>query len=121
MIKFHNYKHYKLPITKNPLEYGKLIIQIEELKLFIIQINRTSIAVIKQNDDFNLIKIFYEGNFKFEYKDHIKIENTIIRSINDKKFTFKNKELTLISSIIRLNFFQLLSNFIMSLDYLKNK
>src|ERR1700759_3156108 len=111
MIKFHNYKHYKLPITKNPLEYGKLIIQID----------RTSIAVIKQNDDFNLIKIFYEGNFKFEYKDHIKIENTIIRSINDKKFTFKNKELTLISSIIRLNFFQLLSNFIMSLDYLKNK
>jgi hypothetical protein len=121
MIKFQNYKHYKLPISKNPLNYGKLIIQIEELNLFIVQINRTSIAVIKQNVDLNLIKIFYEGDFKFEFKDHIKTENTIIRTINNKKFTFKNNELTLISSIIRLNFFQLLSNFIMSLDYLKNK
>ena len=25
MINYQNYKHYKLPITINPLEYGKLI------------------------------------------------------------------------------------------------
>jgi len=35
MIKFQNYKHYKLPITLNPLDYGKLIIKFDELKLFI--------------------------------------------------------------------------------------
>lgn len=56
MIKFKNYKHYKLPITINPLEYGKLVIHTEEL--FIVQINRTNIALINQHDDTNHIKIF---------------------------------------------------------------
>jgi len=28
MLKFQNYRHYKLPITMNPLEYGKFNIKI---------------------------------------------------------------------------------------------
>jgi hypothetical protein len=98
MIKFQNYKHFKLPITLNPLEYGKLIIKIEKLDLFIIQVNRTNIALITQFDAFNQIKLFKEGEFILEYKDHKIDDNTFIRSLNNKKFTFKGSELITIST-----------------------
>jgi hypothetical protein len=54
MTKFQNYKHYKLPITINPLEYGKLLVQISDL--FILQFNKTNIAIINQFKDHNKIK-----------------------------------------------------------------
>jgi hypothetical protein len=125
MIKFQNYKHYKLPISINPLEYGKLIIQIEELNLFIVQVNRSNLVLLYQLDNLNLIKFFKEGELILEYKDHMISDDIFVRTINNKKFTFKNNELTLISTDnainVRLNLLQLLSNFIMSLDNLKIK
>jgi alpha-D-ribose 1-methylphosphonate 5-triphosphate synthase subunit PhnI len=51
MNKFQNYKHYKLPITIEPLKYGKLILNILELNLFVIQINKTNIALINQYEE----------------------------------------------------------------------
>jgi hypothetical protein len=91
MIKYQNYKHYKLPITMNPLEYGKLIIQLG--KNFIVQINRTNIALINKNDELNKVKLFKEGDLMFEYTDIIINESTFERHLLNKKFTFKNKEL----------------------------
>lgn len=96
MLKYQNYKHYKLPITINPLDYGKLILKIEELNIFIIQINRTNIALIFEYELFNHIKLFREGDFIFEYNDHKIDELTFVRSLNNKKFTFKNNELSTI-------------------------
>lgn len=87
-IKYQNYKHYKLPITLNPLDYGKLIINIG--KQFVIQVNRTNIALITQYDELNHIKLFKEGDFIFEYKDVKTNDDIFIRSLNNKKFTFKN-------------------------------
>jgi hypothetical protein len=120
MIKYQNFKHFKLPVTTNPLDYGKLIILIEELKLYVVQVNRTSVALINEYDDFNKIKIFYEGDFKFEYTDHKINENEFIRSLDNKKFTFKNEELSLVTaySFIREELNQLFSYKIVSLDYL---
>jgi hypothetical protein len=93
MIKYQNYKHYKLPITINPLEYGKLIYQDPIKNIFIIQINKTNIAYITQFEKFNNIKLFKEGDLMFEYKD-IKInENSFIRSLGNKKFGYKNNKL----------------------------
>jgi hypothetical protein len=123
MIKYQNFKHFKLPVTTNPLDYGKLIILIEELKLYVVQVNRTSVALINEYDDFNKIKIFYEGDFKFEYTDHKINENEFIRSLDNKKFTFKNEELSLVTaySFIREELNQLFSYKIVSLDYQINK
>lgn len=92
MTNFQNYKHYKLPITMNPLEYGKLIYQID--KLFIIQINRTNVVLINQYDEFNQIKLFKEGDLMIEYKDHKTSDSKFIRTLDNKKFTFKNNKLT---------------------------
>ena len=100
LIKFQNYKHYRLPITINPLEYGKLILKIEELKLFIMQVNRTNVALIYEFDKFNHIKFFNEGDLVFEFKDHKYNDNVFIRSLDKKKFTFKDNKIISIKNII---------------------
>jgi hypothetical protein len=99
MTKYQNYKHYKLPITINPLEYGKLIVQLQDL--FIIQINKTKLVLLKENKEFNHIKLFREGDFIFEYKDHKQGENVFIRAINDIRFTFENSQLITSERVIR--------------------
>jgi hypothetical protein len=90
MIKYQNYQHYKLPITMNPLEYGKLIKQYENE--FIIQVNSTNIVLITQYDQLNHVKFYKKGDLIFEYKDHKITENIFVRNLNNKKFTFKNNE-----------------------------
>jgi hypothetical protein len=99
MTKYQNYNHFKIPITINPLEYGKLIIKIEELDLFIIQGRNTSIFLIYDYKEYNIIKFYRSGPFIFEYKDHKINNNTFIRNLNDKKFTFINNNLTSIEVI----------------------
>jgi hypothetical protein len=91
-MKYQNYSHYKLPITSNPLEYGKLIEQIGNK--YVIQLNSSSITaniiILKQIDRDNYIKFFRRGELMFEFKDHKIDENTFIRTISDQKFTFKD-------------------------------
>jgi hypothetical protein len=101
MKKYQNYNHYKLPITINPLEYGKLILKIDNI--YIINITPKTITVITQFEEFNEVKFFREGDLAFTYKDHKINENTFIRSLANKKFTFKNNELIqTVNTIIRL-------------------
>jgi len=91
MIKYQNYSHYKLPITVNPLEYGKLIEQVGQK--YIIQLNSTNVLIINERANENFFKLFRKGEFIFEFKD-IKIDNnTFIRSILDQKYTFKDSVL----------------------------
>jgi len=107
MIKYQNYKHYKLPITLNPLNYGKLILKIDDLNLFIVQINKTNVVIITQYEELNHVKLFKEGDLMLEYKDHKTLDDIFIRTLNNKKFTFKNNELTSIStefSVVLVNF-----------------
>lgn len=87
MTKFQNYRHYKLPITINPLEYGKLVYQ--NIKLYILCFNKTNLAIITQNEQFNQVKFYKEGNFIFEYKDHKIDDNSFVRTLHNKNFTFK--------------------------------
>jgi hypothetical protein len=91
-IKYQNYSHYKLPITMDPLKYGKLIEQIGN-KYIITLSTPTNIAVIKHINNENFVRIFRKGELIFEYKE-IKIsEFKFIRIISDQKFTFENNKL----------------------------
>jgi hypothetical protein len=91
-IKYQNYLHYKLPITSNPLEYGKLIEQIGN-KYIITLTTPTNVAVIKKINNENFVKIFRKGELMFEYKE-IKISDIkFIRTISDLRFTFENSKL----------------------------
>nr|YP_009487265.1 hypothetical protein [Russula foetens]AWB36167.1 hypothetical protein [Russula foetens] len=94
-LQYQNYQHHKLPITMNPLEYGKLIDHNDNK--YWVQVNRTNIAIITQLEEFNEIKFFKEGDLIYQYKDHKIDENTFIRSLDNKKFTFKNNELILLA------------------------
>lgn len=91
MLNYQNYLHYKLPITMNPLEFGKLIEQIDNK--YIIQLNTTNVVVIKEFDNENYIKFFRKGDLIFEFKDNKISENTFVRTILDNKFTFKENKL----------------------------
>jgi len=99
-MKYQNYRHYKLPITINPLEYGKLIIKIDNI--YILSITSKAIAILTQYNDFNEIKFYREGDLIFTYKDFKTNDNEFIRILDNKKFTFKDKILKNIEIIIRL-------------------
>lgn len=92
-MKYQNHKYCKLPITIDPLNYGKLILKINELNLFIVQVNKTILALINESDELNHVKIFKGGDFMFDYKDRKVSENIFIRALNDRNYYYKNNEL----------------------------
>lgn len=97
---YQNYKHYKLPITMNPLDYGKLILKIDELNLFILQLPKTNnILILTQKGLTNHIKLYKEGDFRFEYSDQKLSHNSFSRIIDSTKFTFRENKL--VQSIVR--------------------
>ena len=90
-IKYQNYMHYKLPITMNPLEYGKLIKQFDNK--YIIQLSTTNIVILKEMDSINLIDFFRKGDLIFQYKDTKLSEDSFSRTISDQKYTFSKSKL----------------------------
>ena len=90
-MKYQNYLYFKLPITVNPLEYGKLIEQINNK--YIIQLNTTNILIINKIENSNFIKLFKKGELIFEFKDTKLTENIILRYILDQRFISKNSKL----------------------------
>lgn len=95
MLYYQNYQHHKLPITMNPLEYGKLIKQ--NGNEFWVQVNRTNTAIINQFELFNKVELFREGDLVYKYEDHKVDDNTFIRTLNNKQFTFKDNKLVLLA------------------------
>jgi hypothetical protein len=94
-LQYQNFQHHKLPITMNPLNYGKLMKQRDNE--FTVQVNKTNVAIITQEDNINLVEFFREGQLVYKYKD-IFIDNTsFIRHLDNKQFTFKNNELILLT------------------------
>jgi DNA polymerase type B, organellar and viral len=91
MTKFQIYSHYKLPITLDPLKYGKLLEQINNK--FIVQLTTKNVAIINQNEKENFVKIFKNGDLILEFTDKTVQENSFIRSINDTRFLFENEKL----------------------------
>jgi hypothetical protein len=99
-MKYQNYKHYQLPITIDPLKYGKLLDQIGNK--YIIQLNTKNMIILSQIDNDNYIKFFRNGELIFEFKDSKISDDTFIRKIQDIKFTFKDNKLVL-TQLISVN------------------
>lgn len=91
MVKYQNYLHYKLPITMIPSEFGRLIEQFNNK--YIVQLNTTNVAVIKEVNGENFVRFFRRGELMFEFKDTKISENTFTRTIFDQKYTFTNNKL----------------------------
>jgi hypothetical protein len=120
-LKFQNYLHYKLPITINPLEYGKLIDQFDNK--YIIQLNTSNIIIIKEFDNENYIKFFRKGELMFEFKESKISTNSFVRTLQDKNYTFKDNKL-ISTEILVVNqyykFLIILSLFVILLDFSEN-
>src|SRR6266849_10062111 len=91
MTKFQIYSHYKLPITMDPLKFGKLLDQTNNK--FIMQLTTKNVAVINHYDKENFIRIFKNGDLVLEFRDKFISENSFIRTLNDTKFLFENDKL----------------------------
>ena len=91
MIKTQIYSHYKLPITMNPLKFGKLLDQTNNK--FIVQLTTRNVAVINQYDKENYIKFFKNGDLVLEFRDKFISDNSFSRLIGDTKFTFINERI----------------------------
>src|SRR5579863_10324717 len=102
MLNFQNYRKYRLPITINPLEYGKLIYH--NTNIYIMHINIRSLALITKFDTHNQVKLYSNGDLIFEYKDHKIDDNSFVRSIEGNKFTLINK-IILVLTVIALTYF----------------
>nr|YP_009487328.1 hypothetical protein [Russula virescens]AWB36230.1 hypothetical protein [Russula virescens] len=100
MIKYQIYKKYRLPITINPLNYGKLMLHLAEINFYIIYINSTNLAFITKFDLYNEIKFYTKGDLIFEFKDHKIDDTSFVRSIENNKYTFKNNKLIEVNKII---------------------
>jgi hypothetical protein len=94
-VQYQDYQHHKLPITMNPLEYGKLIDRIDNN--YIVQVNDTNIVKITQEENLNQVKFFRKGELRYEFIDTKINENTFIRTFGNKQYTFTDNELTLIT------------------------
>src|SRR6266852_4440445 len=80
-MKYQNYLHFKLPITMNPEDYGKVIE------------HNNNIVIIKQINEDNFVKFFRKGELIFEFKDSKLSEKRFIRTILDQRYTFRDGKL----------------------------
>jgi len=94
-LEYQFYHHHKIPITMNPLNYGKLIK--ENGNEFIVQINRTNLVIINKYDSYNDVKLYKEGDLIYQYRDFKIDDNTFVRTLANKKFTFKDNKLVLLT------------------------
>lgn len=94
-VKYQYYHQYKLPITMDPLKYGKVIEQLNNI--YFIQIINNNAISLKVEDKINYIKLFKSGDLKHQWTDTYIDDSTFIRDIDNRKYTFVNDELKLLT------------------------
>jgi hypothetical protein len=90
-MKYQKYSHYLLPIAINPLDYGKLIENLDNK--YIIQLNTSNVLVIKVSDNENFIRFFRRGDLMIEFTDKKISDIKFTRTILDQRFTFEKNKL----------------------------
>lgn len=89
---FLKYKHFKLPITMNPLEYGYLVFNSDNF--YVININRGTIATIETNviEKTNNVTIHRDNVLAFKYKDIYIDDNKFKRLLNNRTYHYYLKD-----------------------------
>jgi|ERR1700747_1594325 len=102
---YQTYGGFQLPISMNPLEFGKLANKIEsEYKtIYIVHNDKGQTITVIEFKDYNEIKISKLGNTLLTFKD-IKSDSGFIRIIDNKKFYFENSDQVLFTKDIKTKF-----------------
>src|SRR5882757_3634212 len=87
-------QNIKVPISLNPLDYGKLSksLNIENGQGFILQNHNGETIIFSKFNKLNEIEYLKNGNSLIKIKDQIISENKFIRIIDNKKYYFENGE-----------------------------
>jgi hypothetical protein len=86
-VKYHTYYHYKLPISINPLECGKLNHQFDNH--YIIGLDSGNVLTVVKNDNIsNDCSLYKKGNLLIKWIDKIIDELTFIREIGKNQYTY---------------------------------
>lgn len=105
-VEYQNYYHHKLPITMNPLKYGKLLWKQDNV--YTVQINDTNLAIIIIHDKYNEVIIYRKAILIYKYKDIFVNNESFIRDFGSKKFHFTNNEMKLLTVEKPVKFIQAL-------------
>jgi hypothetical protein len=106
---FQRYNGYKIPLTMDPLKYGKLISKIGSK--YHVQINPKNIAVIDVGEigdemglvQFNRVEIFASGDLILEFTDEAYPDGKgFTRKFGNTQYSFEDGELVLVSTLKKL-------------------
>jgi hypothetical protein len=86
-------KDTKIPLSMNPLDYGRVMFKKD--KLLIIQNKLGQTINFETLEEFNQIEIFKNQNLLLSFKDFKLNDSEFIRLIGNKKYHIKNNELVL--------------------------
>jgi len=87
-------KDIKLPISLNPINFGRLskTLNIENGQLFILQNNNGETIMFSKFNEHNEIEYLKNGISLIKFKDEIVSENKFVRIIDNKNYYFENGE-----------------------------
>jgi hypothetical protein len=106
-LNFQVYNNHNIPITYNPLDYGKLVKQVNNM--YFVQINEKTLGIITKFDRFNEVEIISGGDVIFKFKDEFINENEFMRTLDNKTFYFENNKEILFTKTLKTKFIAKLS------------
>jgi hypothetical protein len=123
-VNLQNYKDNNLPISMNPMNYGRLISEnsLENKILYILHNDKGQTITFNKFDNFNEVEFFKAGIAMVKFKDIFINENKFMRIIDNKKFYFENEKQILFQTEMKTEFIaktektRNLSNNFISLD-----
>ena len=101
-VLLHNYKSFNIPISMEPNDYGRIIIQ-NELN-YIIHDNQGQTINLNKFEGYNEVEIFKSGISLVKFKDIFINKNRFLREIDNKKFYFENGNQILFTNEIKTKF-----------------
>jgi hypothetical protein len=107
-IPFQSYKDYKLPISMNSSDYGRLINQNnrDNSIVYILQNEQGQVITFNKFDKYNEVEFFRLGISLVKFKDVFINENKFMRIIDNKKIYFENGEEILFENNMKTKFIE---------------
>jgi hypothetical protein len=91
---FQSYKNNNIPISYNPLDYGKLIseFKFENYTQYVLQTKDNFIINFLKFEDYNEVEVISSGDIIIKFKDEFISENKFMRFLDNKKYYFENNK-----------------------------
>jgi hypothetical protein len=101
-----NFKNINLPISMNPIDFGRLINQnkIDSCIIYSLQNDNGQTIIFNKFEKYNEIEFFKSGISLVKFKDIFINENKFMRIIDNKTFYFENGIQILFTSEIKSKF-----------------